>query len=83
MYSMTSSDRGSIDGLDVALRELLATEPRVGVLEASRRLRVARGTVQAPLERLRERGVITGYGPEVDFCALIRSYGRFGGRFWA
>ena len=40
----------------------------MGVLEASRRLRVARGTVQAPMERLRERGVITGYGPKMDFC---------------
>jgi len=44
-----------------ALVELLAAEPRVGVLEASKRLRVARGTVQARLERLQERGVITGY----------------------
>src|SRR4029077_15250050 len=32
--------------------------------------RVARGTVQARLERLQERGVITGYGPEVDPAAL-------------
>ena len=56
--------------LDAALIELLAAEPRVGVLEASRRLRVARGTVQARLERMQERGVITGYGPEVDPAAL-------------
>ena len=70
LYSMTISDRGLIDGLDAALIELLAAEPRVGVLEASRRLRVARGTVQARQERLQERGVITGYGPEVDPAAL-------------
>ncbi len=70
LYIMTISNRGMIDGLDAALIELLATEPRVGVLEASRRLRVARGTVQARLERLQERGVITGYGPEVDPAAL-------------
>ena len=63
VYTMTTSDRGVIDGLDAALIELLAAQPRVGVLEASRRLRVARGTVQARLERLQERGVITGYGP--------------------
>ena len=31
---------------------------------------VARGTVQARLERLQERGVITGYGPDVDPAAL-------------
>jgi GNAT superfamily N-acetyltransferase len=53
---------GSIDLLDAALIELLATEPRVGVLEASRRLGVARGTVQARLDRMRDRGVITGTG---------------------
>ena len=70
LYSMTISGRGPVDSLDAALIELLAAEPRVGVLEASKRLRVARGTVQARLERLRERGVITGYGPEVDPAAL-------------
>ena len=53
LYTMTTSDHGLIDRLDAALIELLAAEPRVGVLEASRRLRVARGTVQARLERLR------------------------------
>ncbi len=37
---------------------------------SSRRLRAARGTVQARLERMAERGVITGYGPEVDPAAL-------------
>jgi DNA-binding Lrp family transcriptional regulator len=70
VYTMTTSDRGLIDRLDAALIELLTAEPRVGVLEASRRLRVARGTVQARLDRLAGRGVITGYGPEVDPAAL-------------
>jgi DNA-binding Lrp family transcriptional regulator len=70
LYGVTTSDRGLIDRLDAALIELLAAEPRVGALEASRRLRVARGTVQARLERMQERGVITGYGPEVDPAAL-------------
>jgi DNA-binding Lrp family transcriptional regulator len=58
------------DSVDVRLIELLAAEPRVGVLEASRRLGVARGTVQARLDRLQARGVITGYGPDVDPAAL-------------
>jgi len=70
LYSMTTVMPGSVDRFDAALIELLSAEPRVGVLEASRRLRVARGTVQARLERLRERGVITGYGPDVDPAAL-------------
>ncbi|GAB3664628.1 Lrp/AsnC family transcriptional regulator [Streptomyces sparsus] len=59
-----------IDELDGRLLELLAAEPRVGVLEASRRLQVARGTVQARLDRLRTTGVIRGFGPDVDPAAL-------------
>jgi DNA-binding Lrp family transcriptional regulator len=59
-----------IDALDGQLIELLSTEPRVGVLETSRRLGVARGTVQARLDRLHARGVITGYGPDIDPAAL-------------
>jgi DNA-binding Lrp family transcriptional regulator len=70
LYTLTTLDPGPVDRLDAALIELLAAEPRVGVLEASRRLRVARGTVQARLDRMRARGVITGYGPEVDPAAL-------------
>jgi len=59
-----------LDKLDARLIALLAAEPRVGILEGSRRLGVARGTVQARLDRLQARGVITGYGPEVDPAAL-------------
>jgi DNA-binding Lrp family transcriptional regulator len=70
LYTMTTVSSARVDHLDAALIELLAAEPRVGMLEASKRLRVARGTVQARLERLQGRGVITGYGPEVDPAAL-------------
>src|SRR5258708_17739881 len=59
-----------IDELDARLIELLAAEPRVGILEASRRLGVARGTVQARLDRLQSRAVITGYCPDVNPAAL-------------
>jgi DNA-binding Lrp family transcriptional regulator len=59
-----------IDELDARLIELFTGQPRVGVLEASRRLGVARGTVQARLDRMQARGVITGYGPDVDPAAL-------------
>jgi DNA-binding Lrp family transcriptional regulator len=59
-----------IDALDARLIGLLAAEPRIGVLECSRQLQVARGTVQARLDRLTERGVIRGYGPEIDPAAL-------------
>ncbi|MFJ9420161.1 MULTISPECIES: Lrp/AsnC family transcriptional regulator [unclassified Streptomyces] len=60
----------AIDHLDGELLELLALEPRIGVLEASRRLGVARGTVQARLDRLQSNGVIRGFGPDVDPAAL-------------
>lgn len=59
-----------IDELDVRLVAVLAREPRIGVLEASRRLRVARGTAQARLEKLMGRGVIRGFGPEIAPAAL-------------
>ncbi|MCW2901643.1 MAG: transcriptional regulator, AsnC family [Streptosporangiaceae bacterium] len=59
-----------IDELDGRLIALLTAEPRIGVLECSRRLGVARGTVQARLDRLVERGVIRGFGPEIDPAAL-------------
>jgi DNA-binding Lrp family transcriptional regulator len=61
---------GVIDELDARLIELLTGEPRIGVLEASRRLGVARGTVQARLDRMADRGVITGYGPDIDPAAI-------------
>lgn len=60
----------SIDQLDARLIALLATEPRIGVLECSRRLRVARGTVQSRLDKLTGSGVIRGFGPDVDPAAL-------------
>ena len=59
-----------MDRLDGRLIELFAVEPRIGVLEASRRLGVARGTVQARLDKLVASGVITGWGPELSPQAL-------------
>jgi DNA-binding Lrp family transcriptional regulator len=40
------------------------------VLEASRRLGVARGTVQARLDRLARSGIVRGWGPEIAPDAL-------------
>ncbi|HVS67241.1 MAG TPA: Lrp/AsnC family transcriptional regulator [Mycobacteriales bacterium] len=60
----------SVDALDGRIITLFATEPRIGVLEASRRLGVARGTVQARLDRLERSGVITDWAPSVDPAAL-------------
>ena len=59
-----------IDDLDARIVELFTTEPRVGVLECSRRLGVARGTVQARLDRMSRDGVVRGWGPDIDPAAL-------------
>ena len=54
-----------LDPLDAKLITLLDEEPRIGVLELSRRLAVARGTVQARMDKLIARGAIRGFGPDV------------------
>ena len=59
-----------MDDLDVTLIDLFTAEPRIGALEASRRLGVARGTVTARLDRLERSGVISGWGPALDPAAL-------------
>ncbi|MGO4299119.1 Lrp/AsnC family transcriptional regulator [Leifsonia sp. RAF41] len=59
-----------IDKLDAELIALLAAEPRLGVFEASRRLGVARGTVQARLDRLQRSGVVRDFAPTVDTARL-------------
>ncbi len=59
-----------MDQLDVAVLRLFSAEPRIGVLEASRRLGVARGTVQSRLDKLTERGVVAGWAPTLDPAAL-------------
>jgi DNA-binding Lrp family transcriptional regulator len=55
-----------IDDLDARLIAELRAHPRLGLLEISRRLGVARGTVQARLAKLERGGVVLGYGPEID-----------------
>lgn len=59
-----------MDDLDRSLIDLFAAEPHVGVLAASRRLGVARGTVQARLDKLEATGVITAWGPDLSPDAL-------------
>lgn len=60
----------TIDELDARLIAELRAHPRLGLLEISRRLEVARGTVQARLSKLEGRGVVLGYGPEIDPAEL-------------
>lgn len=58
-----------MDALDVALVTALREHPRAGDLELSRRLGIARATVQSRLRKMEESGVVTGYGPDVDLAA--------------
>jgi DNA-binding Lrp family transcriptional regulator len=67
---MAATGDATVDDLDAGIVRLFAAEPRVGVLEASRRLGVARGTVQARLDRLVRLGVVRGWGPDLDPAAL-------------
>lgn len=59
-----------VDTLDSRILQLFTAEPRVGVLEASRRLGVARGTVQARLDKLAASGVIRTLAPSLDPAAM-------------
>jgi DNA-binding Lrp family transcriptional regulator len=63
------SGRTELDALDVALLEALTVHPRVGALELSRLVGVARATVSSRLQRLEDAGVVTGYGPDIDLAA--------------
>jgi len=67
---MLSRIGATVDALDVTLIELFSAEPRIGVLQASRQLGVARGTVQARLDKLARTGVIRGWGPDLSPEAL-------------
>jgi DNA-binding Lrp family transcriptional regulator len=60
----------TLDALDRSLLQLLLAEPKLGVLETSRRLGIARGTAQARLARLERDGVIREWAPSVDPAGL-------------
>ncbi len=60
----------SIDRLDADILRLFEAEPRIGVLEAARRIGAARGTVQARLDRLQRIGVIADLAPTIEPAAL-------------
>ena len=55
-----------VDELDGRIIALMTAEPRIGLMEISRRLGVARGTVQARLAKLTDRGIVRSFGPEID-----------------
>lgn len=59
-----------IDELDARLIRALCEIPRAGVMELARQLGVARGTVQARLDKLQQRGIIVGFDPDLDLRAM-------------
>ena len=59
-----------IDALDARLIRALCDIPRAGVMELARQLGVARGTVQARLDKLQQRGIISGFDPDLDLRAM-------------
>ncbi|HEV7193451.1 MAG TPA: Lrp/AsnC family transcriptional regulator [Jatrophihabitantaceae bacterium] len=67
---MAKAPTDVLDELDARLLRELDAAPRVGVLELSRRLGVARATVQARLDRLVSRGIIATFAPTLDPVAL-------------
>ncbi|WEV29242.1 Lrp/AsnC family transcriptional regulator [Streptomyces sp. 71268] len=60
----------AVDALDAKILRLLLEQPRTSVREYARLLGVARGTLQARLDRLERDGVITGSGPRLSAAAL-------------
>lgn len=62
--------RAGLDELDLRILRLVAERPRTGLLEFARLLGVARGTVQARLDRMTADGVITDFGPNLSPKAL-------------
>lgn len=70
VQSVDDEGRSPIDALDGRIIRQLAEEPRIGMLELSRRLGIARGTATARLEKLQRRGIVTGFGPDIDLRNL-------------
>ncbi len=77
-----------LDPTDRRLLAALRRHPRAGVAALARHLELARNTVSSRLDALVERGVITGFGPDVDpaaigygvtaFSTLMIAQGSFG-----
>lgn len=60
----------AVDELDTRILRLLIEQPRTSVREYARILGIARGTLQARIDRLERDGVITGTGPVLSPVAL-------------
>jgi len=56
--------------LDVRLLDALQDDARQSVRQLAERLAVSPSTVAARLRELRERGILTGFRPEIDYRKL-------------
>jgi DNA-binding Lrp family transcriptional regulator len=59
-----------VDALDARLIRTMCDTPRAGVMELTRQLGVARGTVKLRLDKLQQRGIIRGFDPDLDLRAM-------------
>ncbi|CAN5197860.1 Lrp/AsnC family transcriptional regulator [soil metagenome] len=59
-----------LDELDARILVAVGRAPRASIMELARTLQVARGTVQTRLDRLQQRGVVTGFGPDLHLATL-------------
>lgn len=66
-----------IDDADRTLIAAIRRHGRVSNSELSRITNMARGTVQSRIDRLTQKGVITGWGPDLDPRATDRSVVAF------
>jgi DNA-binding Lrp family transcriptional regulator len=67
----------AVDAVDARLLQALGEEPRATVVALAERLGLARNTVQARLQRLQDRGVLTDFARRIDPAALghpLRAY---------
>ncbi|MFG2193963.1 Lrp/AsnC family transcriptional regulator [Streptomyces sp. NPDC048639] len=60
----------TVDVLDARILRLMLEQPRTSAREYARILGVARGTLQARIDRMERNGVITGSGPRLSPAAL-------------
>lgn len=67
---MSGQSDFKIDEIDASLLRELHADARTGVLELSRRLGIARGTVQSRIDRLVDSGVIRGFTANLNLEAI-------------
>ena len=66
-----------VEDPDGRLITALSENPRIGVQELSKRLGITRATVYSRLEKLEANGVVTGFGPDIQFGAIDHAVTAF------